>query len=415
MNRPHGRGVLTLLFLLLYLPFVYDYGFRYLRASYTDFPSFYWAAHMAFVEGRSPYDFQHLEQLASGSTPHVYPYLYPPTSLLTFYPFTFFSYTTAKIVMLAINHVMVLLFLHLFLFRIKQLGEQPVLVAFGLVYVFAYYPIPVTLHHGQVNLVVLWLLCLAWYALKTTRPARHIAWPLSLAILVKSTPALVLVYLGVKKQYRAVMLTLALLALYAVVALILLPWQVWGEWLTRIAPSGGYGRVPLDLFSPAAPWNQSINGFTARLFLENEFSQPLFPSATLGRIVPYTLCIALLMITLLPMRRLASRGPINRHLEAEFSLVLAAMFLVSPASWEHHLVWLLPSALCALFLAMEGHHRGARLLLALVALCAFAVAWPLRFASPLLANGLLTLGISVKMYAVAGLWLYLLVDLWSRE
>jgi hypothetical protein len=87
------------------------------------------------------------------------------------------------------------------------------------------------------------------------------------------------------------------------------------------------------------------------------------------------------------------------------------MFLVAPLSWEHHLVYLLPSAVIAIRLLLEGRvPRGARTLL-VAALC--VAAWDFPRDDMFHYEGLWGLVVPVKFYAAFALWLGFAWALWA--
>jgi hypothetical protein len=129
------------------------------------------------------------------------------------------------------------------------------------VYVLTYNPVVDNFAWGQINLIVLALVCFAWLALKRGGHALSVAVPLSLAILLKTYPVLLLPLLVIRRRYAAAAAVLALLGLYALAAWAALPRELWGDWARNVAPTGGYGLRPFGLFLPVEPWNHSINGF----------------------------------------------------------------------------------------------------------------------------------------------------------
>jgi hypothetical protein len=87
------------------------------------------------------------------------------------------------------------------------------------------------------------------------------------------------------------------------------------------------------------------------------------------------------------------------------------MFLVAPLSWEHHFVYLLPSALIAIRLLLEGRvPRGARALM-VAALC--VAAWDFPRDNMFHYNGLWAAAIPVKFYAAFTLWACFAGALWA--
>jgi len=109
---------------------------------------------------------------------------------------------------------------------------------------------------------------------------------------------------------------------------------------------------------------------------------------------------------------LAARRADRRLLDLEFSLYLLAMFMVGPLAWEHHLVYVLPAILVAVYrFVVVGR---SKILMFLVSLSAFALAWEWPLGHPRLQHGWMTLAASVKLYGVAIIWLILCGAIWHE-
>jgi hypothetical protein len=403
LSSGEGRVALAVL-ALLYLPFAFACGWHYIPIPHTDFPSFYWPAVAAFGGGGSPYGAEVIEAASQQLGQQVFPYLYPPPTLLLLYPLTWFEYETAKILALVLNHLAILALGHVLLHRLLGLRFARRFFLLAAAYLFLFEPVAITLNHGQVNLVALLMVCLAWLASKEQRHPALVAIPLVLAILLKTYPALLLVLLLIRREYRAAAWSAGLLVGVSALSLLVLPASLWTEYLTQVVPSAGYGQTPHLLFSPAAPWNQSINGLVARLFLDAEPYAALLPHAGLARAVPYVLCTALVAASVALCVAAGRRRDPAAALPIQIALLLATLYMAAPLSWEHHLVFVLPVALLALQRAVEPDE--CRVWLGVVVLSAVVLAWDLPLESPEIASGVWTLGISIKLYAVFALWLY---------
>jgi hypothetical protein len=150
----------------------------------------------------------------------------------------------------------------------------------------------------------------------------------------------------------------------------------------------------------------------ARIFLENEFSEVLIPSPTLARALPYVLSILIIGI-ILKLCWSSEKGRDSASTsDVEFALLLATMVIVAPLSWQHHLVFVLPSIVVAAVLVMGS--EKAPVWRWVVGVSSFLLAWRWTLESTLLREGLTTLLISVKFYAVCALWLCLAVGLRNR-
>ena len=410
-NRSKKRIILSLIG-LIYIVFLSQCAYKKNFIGDGDFPSFYWGAWLAFEEHRSPYVTGAFTEAESLLKQRVFPYLYPPPSLLAFYPFSLISYEAAKSLLLITSYASILIFIYLFFFKIAALDSLPsmrgVVASSSIIYVLMYYPIIDNLNWGQINLIVLALLCLAWSALKRNGHPLSIALPLSLAILMKTYPVLLLPLLLIKKSYRAVVGVLLLLVVYAVIAWSVLPQSLWSDWLTNVWPSGGYGRAPFNLFLPVAPWNHSINGFG--LFLQDRYAEILWmPSWLMTRPLTYLLSAFVLMVTIGLSYLCSRRNKGENTLDIEVSLFLLMMFLVAPLSWEHHLVYILPSALIAIYLLLYDSTQPTVKVVLIASL--LIIALNLQREDMYQMRKVLGFIIPIKFYAVFVIWIFFVIKI----
>src|SRR4051794_25286702 len=118
------KWAVACLFVLLYVPWLWQHGYLQSLRGVGDFPSIYWGARLAFVEHRSPFVMGAFDGVQAMLNQRVFPYLYPPSSLLAFYPFSLVTYDAAKLILLLVSHACFLGFLYLFFFRIKAVESD---------------------------------------------------------------------------------------------------------------------------------------------------------------------------------------------------------------------------------------------------------------------------------------------------
>lgn len=397
---------LVALFLLFYLPFIFSSGYHLIHTKSVDFPSFYFGAQHAFKDHLSPYGANVFASDAHALHQKVYPYLYPPPSLLAFYPLIHFPYQTAKVLMIVINQVMLWLFAYLLFARLLSLDLRTArgtsAFAFFVAYVLSYQPIADTLFNGQINLIVTTLIMMSWVSAREKRSDLWIAVPLVAAIILKTYPILLLPVLLFMGRVRAAIATVIGLALVTALAYVVLPHVVWSDWLLRVAPTGGYGSIPLGLFSPAATQNQSLNGFFTRLLAPNKFTDTVLNHP--GWIKPLGYSTAAVVLSITYAAGLRWRAVRRDAVDVAFSIVLIAMFVVAPLSWIHHAVYVLPAAIVLL---QRAWLRSKSLVLGTIALLsALVLAWDLPFDYPSLHAhpAILVLLVSYKLYGALILW-----------
>jgi hypothetical protein len=364
---------------------------------------------------QSPYDLSVYKDIEQSTGYRIHPNLYPPHYYLFYSPFVFFSYKNAQNIMYVMNHIMVLFFIYLFIFKILNFRSIPdrhawILPLF-LLYVVAFFPLLSTLLHGQQNVIIICLICLSWYALKRNFSSALIALPLSIAIILKTYPLVLLPLLVLKRRYKAAVLTVIFSLVVSSVSFLVLPEGMWSDWWNEVRPSGGYGKAPRGLFSPAFVDNQNINAFSSRLFLDTEFSKPLLRSETAGLIVPYVLSFLVLVLTCLSVY-ISTKLDSKKFIDLEFSLFLLFMFLVAPLSWVHNLVFILPAIIIGVHHFLLEYENYVSLKCVAVLVCALILGLniPFNYLWGVKIQGMMTLAVSVKFYAVFLLWIILLIE-----
>ena len=212
MGEKTLKRAIVCLFVFFYVPYLYQQGYRRAGEHPGDFPTLYWGARIVFEEGRSPYREGAFDEMAEREQRRIFPYLYPPPSLLAFYPFSTTTYDAAKVRLLVISHVCFLVILYLLFLRIRPFDPPAtgpgLAAALMTVYVLNYYPVADNFAWGQINLIVMALVCFAWLAFKRGGRALSVAVPLSLAVLLKTYPVLLLPLLVIRKRYAAAAWTL---------------------------------------------------------------------------------------------------------------------------------------------------------------------------------------------------------------
>ncbi len=253
----------------------------------------YWnAVHRAFEQGVDPYRLQPGDKLL---------FVYPPSALFLLYPLSKLDLAQAATLMLTVNLVLSAALMALMVTDLAQDDPSGRLAWWGPLYFAAFGGNYLNLVFCQVNLVALLFLWLYWRQIRRSRLTRT----------------------------SGVMLVLGALA--------------------KPHYETSYTALPGGRTSIAAPWNRSVPGLFARLFIPNKFSAPLVDNPAAAEYLSTAVILALLLVSawaLYRSMRRVNRGPRDRDLE--LALISLVAFLASPASWTHHLVMLLPAALVML-------------------------------------------------------------------
>lgn len=333
---------------MCYGRFVVRYGWQYRAAANIDLPSFHAAATAVFTHGASPY----ARDLRVDTGQRVYPWLYPPTSLLVVAPLALVSYEQARIVVLVVNHLLVLAMIAALAWWVlrRRDARDVALGAAGIAVALGFRPLESTISHGQVNVLVLALVVGFWLAAQ--RGAVALAGALLAgATLFKTYPVLIVAMLLLGRRREVAAWTLIWLVVSALTAAAILPDAVWTDWRAHILPAAGYGSRPEGLFYPGSVWNLGLNGLIARQFAGTSAVPGALPALSIG--LTYLAAGGVLLVTAVSVRRVAAIDW-RRGFDRAMVVTLPAIFLVAPFSWEHHLVFLLPTLLMLMMVRSVG-------------------------------------------------------------
>ncbi|GAA1700273.1 polyprenol-phosphate-mannose-dependent alpha-(1-2)-phosphatidylinositol mannoside mannosyltransferase [Mycolicibacterium murale] len=256
------------------------------------------------------------------------PFTYPPLSAVVFAPFAWLPLPVASAAMTVITLVLLVVSTVIVLTRLDvwRQGPDPTLVrrtfvslALVALAVSHLEPLRANFEFGQINVVLMTLVIADLVPRRTPWPRGLL---LGLAIALKLTPAVFLVYLALRRDARA-----AVVAVGSFVAATLLgcalAWRdSWEYWTTTLRDTDRIGNSTLNT-------NQNIAALLAR----EQYSE------TVHFVLWTTACFAVLGLAVWAGRRAV------RADEPVLALICIALFglVVSPVSWSHHWVWTLPT------------------------------------------------------------------------
>jgi alpha-1,2-mannosyltransferase len=225
-------------------------------------------------------------------------------------------------------------------------------------------PVLRTIYLGQVNLVLLALIMWDLCQPDTDRSRWWKGFGTGIAAGIKLTPLIFIPYLLVARKFRQAAMACAGFAFTVLLGFVLLPRDSTKWWFD--------GLFAQDKRTGFTGWagNQSLAGLITRLAGSIDSGRPAWIAVAVLVAAAGVVCAGLL----------------DRKGYAMLGLLMAALtgLLVSPISWDHHWVWIVPGAVVAAHYAVRVWRRGARRAaaacgIAAVAIAAWFGAWPTKF------------------------------------
>ncbi|GIG56522.1 hypothetical protein Lfu02_08940 [Longispora fulva] len=278
-----------------------------------------------WLAGGDPYDYLR-------PPTNLYGFTYPPFALLCMLPMALLGWHATVAVSVALNVAASAVLLCWLVDPVARRRGWSRWYAFALGgCLLAFYgPARDTVSFGQVNLLLL-VLVLADARLLSGRWARYAGIGVGLAAAVKLTPALFVGYLVVTGRWRAAATAVGTTAAATLLAWWVLPGTSREFWTHTLWDTSRVGNL-------AYVSNQSLQGALARFGVTDK--------------LPWALAVLVaLAIWAWRVRR--------ADVPSGFALTGLAACLVSPVTWVHHLVWVLPALVV---LADSGRWRVTGLL-----------------------------------------------------
>jgi Glycosyltransferase family 87 len=324
-RRTLGLAVISVGLIVLALLFV-----RALAAPVVDFLAYYDGG-LAFRQGQPLYE-RALKWRAQGWAPLYpveglidFPFVYPPAFALSFVPLTLLPTAGASVVWLT-GLLACLLGTGYALSRLLvpagSRARLPVAIALSAVMGF-FQPLRSIFVTGQADCLVLLLLVLVLLAF-TDRRDGLTGLLLGVAVAIKPTVGLLLLFLLWKRAYRSAIVFCATAAV-----LLLVPFIFAGG----VGGVLDYANVSLYWSGPqfgVSPVNQSPYGMLLRLFTPNAYTVPILVAPMVSTILRYAIVGATLLVLARSVRRTRD---LPLSLQAlEFGLVVVGLLVASPLS-----------------------------------------------------------------------------------
>ena len=264
------------------------------------------------------------------SEPLHLPFTYPTFSAIIFSPMTWLPWTLLRVLwqLASVGAIGLMAFSMLRLLgRAGPEAPWPIGNVRGIVVTVTALglwlePVRSTFNYGQINLLLCALLLAGAVAGKEWVSGASVG----IAAGVKLTPAITGLYYLVQRRWSAVTWSVVVFAVTVAIGVAVLPGETWRFFTTLILDPGRTGPVWSTI-------NQSLRGAVARLLGEDLTSVWLVCAGAAVGLGGWACWVCL---------RAGDRA-------AAFLAVQFSGLLISPISWSHHWVWVLPLLLWCLF------------------------------------------------------------------
>jgi alpha-1,2-mannosyltransferase len=272
-----------------------------------------------------------------------YGFTYPPFAALLMTPLAAVSQQVAIILVTVASGAVVVVGTWWLVAPVaRRAGWSPgFAVSLAVPVVYLLEPVRTTVGLGNVNLFIGALVFADVVALR--RGSRWAGVGIGLAAALKLTPAVFVLYLLLTRRWRPAVTAVGTFLAATALAFAVAPWTSWQYWAHEVWQTSRVG-------SSDGPDNQSLLGMLARLADPGRPSTVVWALAAGG------------VLTLAMWRAVHAFAQGDELVGV--TLTGVAGFLVSPVSWSHHLVWVVPAVVVLLDVAAapRSHEATPRLL-----------------------------------------------------
>ena len=265
------------------------------------------------------------------------PFIYPPFAAIALSPIALIPWGLAQVLSfgLAIAALSVTIYLCIRrLYPAANLWTALVVSGFALPLALWLEPVRETIGYGQINLILMMLVAVDCLV---ERPR----WPrgllIGVAAAIKLTPAVFLLYFLLRRDVRATAVTMAAGALATALGFAILPSESMRYWFGGFAGAAGVSGSPYAN-------NQTVKAALARLSLPQPVETGLW------------LLIAVVVLVAAVVGIWRALGSSNAVLA--MVITSAAGLLLSPTSWSHHWVWIVPALLAMVVESVRTRSTG---------------------------------------------------------
>ena len=267
---------------------------------------------------------------------HLWPFTYTPLAAWVISPLTWMSYQQATVLLIVATPLCAAVTAYAVLRRLAVAPRMARSLApwLALIGVIALEPFPKTMEYAQVNAILMALVAVDLFLVPERSRWRGALSGLAAAI--KLTPAVVILVLLARREWRAAATMAGSAVGLTLLAALAAPAESWEFFTSAMWDPGRAGFADYS-------GNQNLKGAIARGLPESTWNLTWAVCSLLAVVAAWFLC-----------RRLdrlrgaggAAGGPGQDDgliLSLQISVVMVLGLLISPISWSHHWVWCLPA------------------------------------------------------------------------
>lgn len=264
-----------------------------------DFDVYYRSTILAF-NGGNPYN----------NTEFSMNFIYPPQSLLILFPISLLTFPLASKVWVILS---ILFSLGALLILYKLIPANNFIKSIVFLGYMISFPYKFTLGMGQINNLVLFLICISLYFLIKNNDF-YSSIGLTFAIILKAFP--ILYFYGlIYKKWKVIILTTLFIASLYIASLFIIKSEIINSYITQVLPSL-LGNSPGGIY-----YNQSLTSFFSRLDIPAFF------------LLPIRLFFIFTSFYMILKKK--------HDLIFSFAVITTLILIVNSFSWQHHFVLLL--------------------------------------------------------------------------
>lgn len=260
-------------------------------------------------------------------------YTHPPSGTFFDLRWTLWDWQQVKVAYAIITPMLFVASLCLIWLALKPMAPRVLHWIFPAALFVFFIPAADSMGLGQSDITIFFFMVVSFWAYRRGHTLGS-GLALGVAILMKLSPAVFLLYWAWKREWRMLIYSLVSVAFIGLLTLPVVGLKLWMQFITQIFPALATGT--------AYAQNQSLPGLIARLMLDPRFAQGLqsAPSVPAVRLVTY-LVSALVIGLALYFTRGRLVKPAALPFALEYSVWLIVTIVISPIAWDHYFTWML--------------------------------------------------------------------------